>query len=74
MSAILPSIEERLKPLRKQKNLTQKQMAELLGVTERHYQDIEYGKINLPATTLIALSRFFEVTADYLLGLSDQKG
>lgn len=72
MQVILPSIAKHLKPLRNGKKLTQKQMAELLDVTERHYQDIEYGKINLPATTLIALAQCFGVSADYLLGLSDR--
>lgn len=68
MDIILPSLAERLKPLRKDKNMTQKGMAELLNCTERHYQKIEYGQINVPATTIIFLSSYFEVTTDYLLG------
>ena len=72
MNIILGSISERLKPLRMQKGMTQKETAELLGVTERHYQKIEYGEINISATTIIILSKQFEVSADYLLGLSDQ--
>ena len=46
-------------------------MAELLGVTERHYQKIEYGHINVSATTLILLADYFHVTTDYLLGRED---
>lgn len=65
---ILPSVRERLKPLRQEKKVTQKQMAELLGYTERHYQKIEYGQINLPAITVIFLADYFGVTTDYLLG------
>ena len=49
MEIILPSLAERLKPLRKSKSMTQKAMAELLDCTERHYQKIEYGQINVPA-------------------------
>ena len=45
-----------------------KQMAELLNCTEQHYQRMEYGKVNLPATTVIFLADYFGVTADYLLG------
>lgn len=71
MTIILPSLAERLKPLRKSKNKTQREMGELLGCTERHYQKIEYGKVNLPATTLIFLADYFGVTADYLLGRED---
>ena len=47
MELILPSLAERLKPLRKEKKKTQKDMAALLGITERHYQKIEYGHINI---------------------------
>ena len=74
MEMILPGLAERLKLLRKAKKLTQKQMGELLGCTERHYQKIEYGHVNVPATTLIQLADFFGVTTDYLLGRSDSRG
>ena len=68
MEIILPSFAERLKPLRKSKKMTQVGMAKLLGCTDRHYQKIEYGQINVPATTVIFLADYFGVTADYLLG------
>ncbi len=61
MEIILPSVAERLKPSRQKKNMKQKDMAELLGRTVQHYQRMEYGKVNLPATTVIFL-------ADHLLG------
>ena len=48
--------------------MKQREMAELLDCTEQHYQKIEYGKINVPATTVIFLANYFDVTADYLLG------
>ena len=73
MEIILPSLAERLKPLRKEKNCTQKQMADLLNCTERHYQKIEYGPINLPSTSVILLADFFGVSTDYLLGRSDER-
>ena len=68
MEIILPSFAERLKPLRKSKKMTQRAVSELLDCTERHYQKIEYGQINVPATTVIFLADYFGVTADYLLG------
>lgn len=71
MEQILPGLAERLKPLRKAKKMTQVEMAEFLGITDRHYQKIEYGQINVPATTLIALADYFHVTTDYLLGRTD---
>ena len=71
MEIILSSLADRLKPLRKGKNMTQKAMAELLNCTDRHYQKIEYGQINVPATTVILLADYFGVSADYLLGRTD---
>ncbi len=68
MEIILPSIAARLGPLRKVKGLKQKEMAELLDCTVQHYQRIEYGKVNIPATTVIFLADYFGVTTDYLLG------
>lgn len=68
---ILPSIAERLKPLRNSRHLTQEDMGRLLDCTCRHYQKIEYGQINVPSTTIIFLAKYFGVSADYLLGLED---
>lgn len=64
---------ERLKALRKEKGMTQKAMAALLGVTERHYQSMEAGTVNVPSLTLLLLADQFDVSADYLLGRSEQK-
>lgn len=61
----------RLKELRKARKLKQTDMAEFLNITVRHYQDMEYGKINIPALTLIALADYFDVSLDYLVGRSD---
>lgn len=61
----------RLKELRKSKKVKQTEMADLLGITSRHYQDIEYGKINIPTLTLIALADYFDVSIDYLVGRTD---
>jgi len=62
---------ERLKELRKTKGFKQTDMAAFLEITSRHYQAVEYGKINIPALTLVALARFFDVSVDYLVGESD---
>lgn len=73
MEIILPSLAERLKPLRREKGKTQKEMADFLDVTERHYQKIEYGHINISATLIIRLADYFQVSADYLLGRKDER-
>jgi len=64
----------RLKELRKNKRLLQRQMADFLGITERHYRYCEAGKIDMPASKLIKLADFFEVSIDYLLLRSDEPG
>ena len=73
MNVILPDFSARLKALRKEKRLTQRQMAELLACAERHYQKIEYGEVNLPTLDLMLLADYFEVSADYLLGRTDRR-
>lgn len=61
----------RLKQLRKEKKLKQSDMAILLNLTTRHYQEIEYGKVNIPTLTLIFLADYFDVSIDYLVGRTD---
>jgi transcriptional regulator with XRE-family HTH domain len=61
----------RLKELRKANNKLQREMAELLGVTERHYRLCEAGKVDIPTSKLIALADYFDVSLDYLTGRSD---
>lgn len=73
MKIILPGIAERLQPLRQEQNKTQQEMANMLECTVQHYQRIEYGKVNLPSTTLIFLADYFGVTTDYLLGADGKR-
>ena len=69
----MPRFSSRLKELRKEKNAKQVDMANLLGYTEAHYQQIEYGHVNIPSLTLEALADYFGVSTDYLLGRSDDR-
>ena len=67
----LATFGRRLRALRLEQALTQKDMAEILGCTASNYQKMEYGQVNVSATTLMALAGQFHVSTDYLLGLSD---
>ena len=67
----LEILAERIRKLRKQRKLTQKEMAEIMGCTPNHYQKIEYGKVNIPTTTLAFFADYFNVSTDYLLGRTD---
>ena len=69
----LKILGERLRLLRMEKRMRQVDIAELLGITQAHYQRIEKGKINIPTLTLCILADYFEVSTDYLLGRSEDK-
>ena len=68
----MPAFASRLKDLRKSQGITQKQVAEGIGVAESYYQVYEYGKKEPTISKLEKLCRYFNVSADYLLGLSDE--
>ena len=68
----MSSFPERLKEVRVAQNLTQKQVFTGIDVGERLYQSYEYGKVEPKYTVIIKLCRYFNVSADYLLGLSDE--
>lgn len=53
---ILSIMGQRLKELRKEKRAYQREMAELLDITLRHYQKIENGEVNISALTLCDLA------------------
>ena len=67
----MPKFSARLKELRKERGIKQKEMAEVLGCQVNHYQRIDYGQINIPALMLEFLADYFEVSTDYLLGRTE---
>ncbi len=73
MEVKMPLFSQRLKLLRGEKGVTQREIAELLGKTGRHYQAIESGEINVPGLTLIKLADYFDVSLDYLVGRSEDR-
>ena len=62
---------ERLKELRFSRNLTQKEIADSVGMAPVAYQRYEYGTREPAYQKLIALADYFDVSLDYLLGRSD---
>ena len=57
--------------LREQNNLSQKAVADLLGVTRTQVSDIENGKSGTNLDRFYQLCEFYQVSADYLLGITD---
>ena len=66
-------VYQKIKDLREDNDLTQQDVATALNISQRAYSHYENGTRNLPVEILIQLSRFYNVTTDYLLGLSLQK-
>jgi len=64
-------IAKGLKRFRKDFKLSQKEVAGLLGITSQAYQNYEYGKGSPTAASVLKLADTYNVSADYLLGLSD---
>ena len=63
--------KDRLKELRTERKLKQKEIAESLGISTTCYAGYEQGYREPDLKTLIALCKFFDTSADYLLGLED---
>lgn len=63
----------RLKDLREDRDLSQQQVAEFLGMKQPQYSRYERGLRDLPTDVLIRLARFYSTTTDYILGLTNKK-
>lgn len=63
---------EIIKDLREDHDLTQKQIADYLGTTQQVYSRYEKGENEIPVRHIIALCKYYKVSADYILGLEDE--
>ena len=62
---------QRLKDLREDKDLTQKQVADILHTAREQYNKYELGKQEIPFHHVITLAKFYNVSLDYLAGIID---
>lgn len=62
---------ERMKEIRKNRCLTYNQIASIINVKADKYARCERGEQDTSAQMLISLARFYKVSTDYLLGLTD---
>ena len=65
--------QSRLRDLREDNDLKQKNLADLLKVHQTTYSDYELGRVNIPVTSLHILADFYNVSIDYLLCRTDTK-
>ena len=61
---------QRLRDLREDRDLTQADVAKLLGTAREQYNKYELGKQEIPFHHVITLARFYDVTIDYIAGIA----
>jgi transcriptional regulator with XRE-family HTH domain len=62
----------RIRDLREDRDLTQKELAEYLHIKQNTYSQYENGQRQLPIEALIALAVYYNTSTDYILGLTDE--
>lgn len=62
---------ENIRNIREDRGYTQKQLAEVLETTQQYYSDYENGKRDIPIRVYIILAKFYNVSIDYLAGITD---
>ena len=62
---------ERIRNLREDHDLKQRELAEVLSCSQRVYSNYERGDIDVPTEILIKLANFYHVSIDYILGQTD---
>ena len=67
------SYTKRIRDLREDLDLTQSQIAKALHTTQGYYSKYELGKRALPIEHLITLCKLYDVSADYILGFTNEK-
>ena len=64
---------ENIRSLRQDNGYTQKQIAQMLGISQNTYSQYEIGVLNYPVDVLMKLADFYQVSVDYLLGRTGQR-
>ena len=62
---------KRIRELREDHDLTQREVAEMLGMSQTGYSKYETGENDIPTSILIQLAHLHHTSVDYLLGLTD---
>ena len=64
---------ERLRSIREDRDLTQTELGKLLNKSQQGYNHIEAGRAELKIDDLVKLCKFYNLSADYIIGLTDKK-
>ncbi len=65
------SVYQRLKDLREDADKSQAQIAKIIGTSQSYYAQYENGKRTIPFDRMIILAKYYNVSLDYLAGLTD---
>lgn len=68
----MDSFYPRLRDLREDRDLSQQNVADFLGMKQSQYSRYERGIRDIPTDVLIRLARFYNTTTDYILGLTNE--
>lgn len=68
---MLMKYNERIREIREDASLTQQKVADLLHIGQRTYADYESGKTRIPIDNLLILAKFYNVSVDYISGVSN---
>ena len=71
MPSVMKMYYPRLKDLREDHDLRQKEIAAILGINQRVYSNYETGKREIPAHLVSQLADFYKTTTDYILGRTE---
>lgn len=63
----------RIKDLREDEDITQKQLADYLNIKQNTYSQYENGQRQIPINALIKLAQYFNTSTDYILGLTNDR-
>lgn len=69
-----PAMRLRIRELREEKKLSQTEMSKKMGVSQQTYSRYETHSSEIPLEKVVWLADFFEVSIDYLLGVSNNRG
>lgn len=64
-------VYQRIRDLREDHDLKQREIAEYLNCSQRVYSNYELGQRDIPTDVLIQLAQFYDVSVDYILGLTN---
>ena len=64
---------QRIQDLRTDADMSQKQLSEILHISQRSYSHYETGSRNIPVEMLIRLATYYDISVDYLVGRTDKK-